>query len=85
MGTDYTYAAYLIYEETCICDTPLCNVQNDVMDFYCHGGDFNLLALKESPNLLNETHSCYTNREQCFIMVYKGEYKPLNRVQLNKN
>ena len=67
--------ADLIYEETCVCDTPLCNVMDHPFDFQCHGGDFALSSLSNNPSLLNQTHSCYTNREQCYIMKYKGEQR----------
>ena len=65
--------AFDIYEETCICDTPLCNVVQSPNDFFCHGGDYEIPDLIKEPLLLNETHSCYTNRNHCFIMKYKGK------------
>ena len=64
--------AELVYEETCICDTPLCNTLYHPINFFCHGGDFELGSLLEGDTQLEETHSCYTNRNQCFIMKYKG-------------
>ena len=67
-----TEIAELLYVETCICDTPLCNLENHMPDFYCHGGDFDLEFIQRNPSFLNETHDCYTNREQCFIMHYRG-------------
>ena len=60
------------YEEICICDTPMCNVDWVPMDFFCHGGDYDLDDLVEDPALLNQTHSCYTNRNHCHIMKYSG-------------
>ena len=65
--------AELIYEETCICDTDLCNIWHSTLDFYCHGGDFDLNELQGNALMLNETHNCYTNREQCYIMIYNGK------------
>ena len=67
--------AYLVYRETCICDTSNCNLRDFPKVFHCHGGDFELSSLEEEPELLNQTHSCYTNRNQCFIMLYNGMSK----------
>ena len=67
--------AELIYEETCICDTSLCNVKYHPKNFYCNGGDYDEAELESNPFLVNETHSCYTNRKQCYIMKYQGNDK----------
>ena len=78
MYTEYLFesleygTAYLMYFETCICDTPLCNVDGYVRDFFCHTGDYDLADIQDDPTLLNVTASCYTNRRQCSIMKYKG-------------
>ena len=62
------------YVETCVCDSSLCNVDANPMDFYCHGGDLDISILEEIPEYINQTHSCYTNRNQCFIMKYSGSF-----------
>ena len=71
-GDDYKWA-HDVYDEICICDTPLCNVASAPRDYFCHGGDFKQSEVLENPLLLNQTHSCYTNRNQCFIMKYQGK------------
>ena len=63
-----------VYEELCICDTPLCNVEATALDFYCHGGDYELEYILNREELVNQTHSCYTNRKQCYIMSYSGDF-----------
>ena len=74
-----------VYEETCICDTSNCNTDESVLDFYCHGGDYELDELLEGEEIVNQTHSCYTNRNQCYIMKYTGtvKYQLLNHFQMN--
>ena len=66
----------------CVCDTDLCNVEGfdpeDQSTFSCYDGDYDLdsIATLESSgeNLIGdfETRSCFTNRNQCFKMIYKG-------------
>ena len=63
-----------VYEETCVCDTPLCNSNDRTLDFFCHGGDFKIKDIIEIPEKLNQTYSCYTNRNQCYIMKYSGPF-----------
>ena len=69
--SELTKSAHVMYEETCVCDTPLCNVMASPLTFFCHIGDFQIEKLKEQPSQMNKTTSCYTNRQQCYIMEYK--------------
>ena len=68
----YTICHNSISQETCVCDTENCNKGEAILDFYCHGGDYILKDIIDYPSLLNQTHSCYTNRNKCYIMRYKG-------------
>ena len=61
-----------VYEETCVCDTPLCNVPVAPLDFYCHLGDFEIDKILKYPDVMNRTVSCYTNRNQCVIIKSEG-------------
>ena len=71
---DGTQFVYDVYEETCMCDTPFCNVRAVPLNFFCNEGDFDRQQLLENTTLLEKTISCYTNRKQCFIMVYEGKH-----------
>ena len=70
---DSALFSYDFYLEICLCDTPLCNVNASKLEFFCHAGDFEQSDLVEDVLLLNQTSSCYTNRNQCFVMKYESK------------
>ena len=73
MGNYKLDLALLVYVETCICDTPLCNQGESLLDFHCLSGDFDIAILSEDHSVLNNTMSCYNNKQkQCYIMKYEG-------------
>ena len=69
--------------QLCLCDTDFCNAgaPNEDEPFSCYAGDLDLASLDQAYNtnhgdlmslLSFQVVSCYSNRDQCFQMKYKG-------------
>ena len=65
------------YEETCICDTHMCNNEWQNLDIgtSCFEGDYDI-SVDLGEAMIDDTNTikCYTNRDKCFSMTYTGTF-----------